>query len=388
MLKQEEINLKLKKPEEMASFHSTKVTNASKLDTSLKKLYLPKIQKRTIQTLPISSLNRQLVKSRSQAFLTADNKDSESIDPNEEKEKLMLAKLSLSRINGKINDLKLNYKKLLLEKEENLGIIKDAMRSNDPVYIENLYLKIEQMLEDSMKNYTKKTLTTHNYESKFTEEKNNKSYESKDKINIGNIKDENDNLNVKINPENEKENVKEEKVEKNKFDIIENKKNEEQTNKENNIKEEENEKNNDIVKGENKKNEDNEKEEIKKVEDNIKNENNKSEDEAKKENKNEENKKSENNEKEDNKKMEESHKKENKKNEDKKRKKHKKSEDNKEESKKSKEDKKVEIKINEEENKKNDNNKRKELKKSKTKKYKNEEKNKKEDNKKEENKKK
>ena len=180
MLKQEEINLKLKKPEEMASFHSTKVTNASKLDTSLKKLYLPKIQKRTIQTLPISSLNRHLVKSRSQAFLTADNKDSESIDPNEEKEKLMLAKLSLSRINGKINDLKLNYKKLLLEKEENLGIIKDAMRSNDPVYIENLYLKIEQMLEDSMKNYTKKTLTTHNYESKFTEEKNNKSYESKD----------------------------------------------------------------------------------------------------------------------------------------------------------------------------------------------------------------
>ena len=46
---------------------------------------------------------------------------------NTEKEKILLAKSSLARINEKINDLTLNYKKLLMEKEDNLNIIKKAL---------------------------------------------------------------------------------------------------------------------------------------------------------------------------------------------------------------------------------------------------------------------
>ena len=135
MLKPEEINLKLRKPEELSSLNTTKIDNISKVDSNLKKLYLPTIQKKTIRTVPVSSLNRGLYKSRSQAILTLNEKTSETLDPNAEKEKLMLAKLSLSRINGRINDIKINYKKLLQEKNENFNIIKEAISSNDPSYI-------------------------------------------------------------------------------------------------------------------------------------------------------------------------------------------------------------------------------------------------------------
>ena len=74
------------------------------------------------------------------------------MSPSTEKEKILFAKYSLSRINAKINDITLSYKRLLAEKEENLNIIKRAICSDDPTYVHSLYLKIEQFLEDTIKN--------------------------------------------------------------------------------------------------------------------------------------------------------------------------------------------------------------------------------------------
>ena len=205
------LNIKIQKPDEMNSHHNTKIDNSTKANSSFKKLYLPSIQKKTMQTIPVSSITRRLKKSQSQTNVMKTGKKTLFFGQNNEREKILLAKYSLSRINAKINDLYLNYKKLVVEKEDNLNIIKTAICSDDPTYAENLTLRIEQLLEDAMKgninNKNKLTISTSNYENiKITEDKNNK---TEDKTN----KNESDNINIKINPINEEKNEDEEKNE-------------------------------------------------------------------------------------------------------------------------------------------------------------------------------
>ena len=164
------INLKIQKSDEINCNMTSKIDNVSKLDTSLKKLYLPTIQKKTTQTIPVSSLTKRIQKSNSQPNLLKKNFESDLMSPSTEKEKILFAKYSLSRINAKINDITLSYKRLLAEKEENLNIIKRAICSDDPTYVHSLYLKIEQFLEDTIKNNSfnsisnKKTYSTLNNE--------------------------------------------------------------------------------------------------------------------------------------------------------------------------------------------------------------------------------
>ena len=217
-------NIRIKKPNEISTNYNTKIEKTLQVDSSLKKIYLPAIHKRTMQTIPVSSLTRRMKKSQSQSNLINAYKKSNTFNPNTEKEKILLAKYSLSRINAKINDLTLNYKKLLVEKEDNLNIIKNAICSDDPTYAESIGLKIEQLLEDAMKNSNnnanaknKVTISTTNYDNlKFSEDRNLKTEdtrETKDKINKTFVREETDNLNVKINPINEKEQENEDKNE-------------------------------------------------------------------------------------------------------------------------------------------------------------------------------
>ena len=222
-------NIRIKKPNEISTNYNTKIEKTLQVDSSLKKIYLPAIHKRTMQTIPVSSLTRRMKKSQSQSNLINAYKKSNTFNPNTEKEKILLAKYSLSRINAKINDLTLNYKKLLVEKEDNLNIIKNAICSDDPTYAESIGLKIEQLLEDAMKNNNnvnaknKVTISTTNYDNlKFSEDRNLKTEdtkETKDKINKTFAREETDNLNVKINPINEKEQENEDKKEEQKDNI-------------------------------------------------------------------------------------------------------------------------------------------------------------------------
>ena len=214
------INLKIQKSDEINCNMTSKIDNVSKLDTSLKKLYLPTIQKKTTQTIPVSSLTKRIQKSNSQPNLLKKNFESDLMSPSTEKEKILFAKYSLSRINAKINDITLSYKRLLAEKEENLNIIKRAICSDDPTYVHNLYSKIEQFLEDTIKNNSfnsisnKKTYSTLNNENtKYTEEKIGKFEETKEKENKTINKDEGENINIKNNVDIDKEVEKEEKKE-------------------------------------------------------------------------------------------------------------------------------------------------------------------------------
>ena len=192
-LKDNIINTKLQKAEAISAHSNSKLENYSKLDSSLRKLYLPSIQKKSISTIQDTSI-RKLKKSQSQAIILNNYKN--PFSSNEGKERILLAKSSLSRINAKINDLTLNFKKLLMEKEENLNIIKKALCSDDPTYSDQILLKIEQFLEDTIKTLktnNKKTISTINYENmKNNEDKYSKLDESKEKINKTINKDENE----------------------------------------------------------------------------------------------------------------------------------------------------------------------------------------------------
>ena len=204
-------NYKTQKNDVITEHYNTKNDNSSKNDSSLKKLYLPTIQKKSVQTLPVSSFTKRLKKSQSQSYLIKPIKTKSSININSEKEKILLAKYSLARIKVKINDLILSNKKLVAEKEANLNIIKSAIVSDDPTYTDDILLKIEQFLEESMKNYNnKRTLTSVNYENiKSTEDKMSKIEESKEKMNKTLTKEESENFNIKdytmINKEEKKE---------------------------------------------------------------------------------------------------------------------------------------------------------------------------------------
>ena len=206
------LNFKTQKNDIITEHYNTKNDNSSKNDSSLKKLYLPTIQKKSVQTMPVSSLTKRLKKSQSQSYLIKDNQVPSSLRLNSEKEKILLAKYSLARIKVKINDLFLSNKKLIAEKEANLNIIKSAIVSDDPTYTDDILLKIEQFLEESMRNYNnKRTITSVNYENlKSTEDKMSKIEESKEKMNKTLTKEENENFNIKDHTMNNKEEKKEE----------------------------------------------------------------------------------------------------------------------------------------------------------------------------------
>ena len=247
------INLQKKNSGSLTS-HYTKMDSISKMDSYLKKLYLPSIQKKSIPSMRATSFNRRLLKSQSYTNMTQKDKTTYINNNNKEKEKLMLSKLSLLRINTQINDLMFNYKKLLLEKEENINIIKEAISINDPSYFEEINSKIEQMVEDTLKN-NRKTFTTNNYNNesiKYTDDKLSKNEDNKiNNINNKNIsKDTSDYAKIKpINSYDEKISEKNGIKEENKYQnqIINN---EEKQNKEEN-------KNNEENKNENKSNEEN-----------------------------------------------------------------------------------------------------------------------------------
>ena len=145
------LNSKNQKSEDIKINNNTKSDGSTKLDSSFKKLHLPTIKKNSLPTIPVSSVTKRIKKSQSQLNLIRDNKKINIYNPNNEREKVLLAKYSLARINARINDLSLSYKKLFLEKEDNLNIIKNAVSSDDPTFEQNLSLKIEQLLEEVLK---------------------------------------------------------------------------------------------------------------------------------------------------------------------------------------------------------------------------------------------
>ena len=144
------------KKEEIDSNSKARKDNSIKSDSKSKKLFLPQIQKSRKTNIPVSFINRKLKSSQSQKDLF-NNKTYKSNfnDNNNEKEKLMIAKLSLRRLITKINDINYSYKKLLYEKEENLSLLKQSISSNDYTYSENLYKKVEQVLEEAINNKKK-----------------------------------------------------------------------------------------------------------------------------------------------------------------------------------------------------------------------------------------
>jgi len=214
------LNIKTQKSDDFNTYN-TKMENQAKIHASLKKVYLPTIKKKPTQITPVSSITGRIRKSQSQINLIKGNKKMDIYYQNTEKEKILLAKYNLSRINAKIYDLTLNNKKLLFEKEDNLNIIKNTICSDDPTYAESLSLRIQKLLEEAMKNNSnkknKKTLSTSNYENlKNSEEKNLKTEDTratKEKNNNTLLKEENDNLNSKMDPINESQQENEEKKE-------------------------------------------------------------------------------------------------------------------------------------------------------------------------------
>ena len=229
------LNSKNQKSEDIKINNNTKSDGSTKLDSSFKKLHLPTIKKNSLPTIPVSSVTKRIKKSQSQLNLIRDNKRINIYNPNNEREKVLMAKYSLARINARINDLSLSYKKLFLEKEDNLNIIKNAVSSDDPTFEQNLSLKIEQLLEEVLKynNFyrNKLSLSTGSYENiKYSE----KTEETKEKINKSAIKEGSDNLNFQ-NSSKENEYKKEELNENNNKINDENKKEEIDNNaKENN----------------------------------------------------------------------------------------------------------------------------------------------------------
>ena len=246
-------NYNQKKSYAISQNYTTKTETVSQKDINLKKFYLPSI--RASPHFQNSSI--KLVKSQSQGNLDISKDDTKPgyVKQNQEKEKLMFAKLDLCRIESKISDINFNCKKLIAQKEENLKIIKEVINSNNMPEKENLITKIQIILEDTLKNnnYKKTIFSTENYESheNTLEEKNSKNEDLKIKNNRYNKKREGSGkirIRVsRINALNDKNNMNEKEIkvdelnnaiinEENKEENEENKNNEENNNnKENNI---------------------------------------------------------------------------------------------------------------------------------------------------------
>jgi len=209
-------------------YFTTKMDSISKMNSNLRKLYLPAISRKVIPKIQVSSI--KLVKSHSQENfnISIDNNQLEHNKQNcqyNEKEKLLFLKLTISRIEAKINDLMINYKKLLNEKNQNLKAIKEIINSNNSSEKEILLNKIQYILENS----NRKTFDTINFET--IEEKYEKMNDIKDlknknshrklKINISRINEYNDKQ--KNNNLNPKEEIKEKQNEENNIINEENK---------------------------------------------------------------------------------------------------------------------------------------------------------------------
>ena len=209
-----------KKSSASIPYFSKKVDGISKIDSDLKKLYLPVISKKILPKIPFQLI--QLTKSQSQKNYNISINDIQ-LEQNKqnyqynEKEKLIFAKLTLSRIEAKINDLLINYKKLLNERNQNLKVIKEIINSNNLSNKEILLNKIQYLLENS----NKKFYDTINFE--IIEEKNEQNKDIKDlknthsprkiKINVSRINEYNDKQ--KNKQINQKEEIEEKQKEEN-----------------------------------------------------------------------------------------------------------------------------------------------------------------------------
>ena len=185
------------------------------INSRYKKLVLPQIQKK-LSFMAAKSFTPMLKSSQSQSDLFNNKTNRANINRNiTEKDQLIIAKMSLARLKTKINDISNSYKKLLYEKEENLNYLKQAISSDDQTKTENLYRKIEQILEDTIKNSEnekKEVKNNNNNENNNTdlnkniEENNNNENKENNEENNNQNNDENKNENENNNENNENEN--------------------------------------------------------------------------------------------------------------------------------------------------------------------------------------
>ena len=167
-------NYNQKNSNNISPYFSTKNESAIKNDSNLKKLYLPSISRKADQKEPSSTI--KLVKSQSQQNIRIPiNEDQLKYTLNCEREKLMIAKLALSRLEIRINELNANYKKLLNERDDNIKMIGEIIKNNPPNN-ENLVLKIRYFLEEYNK-HNKRIMNTSYYDSiRYTLEDKKKYY--------------------------------------------------------------------------------------------------------------------------------------------------------------------------------------------------------------------
>ena len=243
-------NYNQKNSNNISPYFSTKNESAIKNDSNLKKLYLPSISRKADQKEPSSTI--KLVKSQSQQNIRIPiNEDQLKYTLNCEREKLMIAKLALSRLEIRINELNANYKKLLNERDDNIKMIGEIIKNNPPNN-ENLVLKIRYFLEEYNK-HNKRIMNTSYYDSiRYTlEDKNNKDDDIKNttrqhlatiKVGVSQINALNDRKKTIINNNinNEFDIIKEKKVEQKNI-------NNNEENKKNNIYEKNKEDNNNLI---------------------------------------------------------------------------------------------------------------------------------------------
>ena len=243
-------NYNQKNSNNISPYFSTKNESAIKNDSNLKKLYLPSISRKADQREPSSTI--KLVKSQSQQNIRIPiNEDQLKYTLNCEREKLMIAKLALSRLEIRINELNANYKKLLNERDDNIKMIGEIIKNNPPNN-ENLVLKIRYFLEEYNK-HNKRIMNTSYYDSiRYTlEDKNNKDDDIKNttrqhlatiKVGVSQINALNDRKKTIINNNinNDLDIIKEKKVEQKNI-------NNNEENKKNNILEKNKEDNNNII---------------------------------------------------------------------------------------------------------------------------------------------
>ena len=172
-----------------------------KNESSFKKVILPSIQKRRNLEIPASSFHPKIKKNISHKDLFVYQKSKSNMNLyNSEIDLLMIAKIDLAHLKKKINDLNYSYKKLCIEKDENLNILREAINSNNYTYSENLYKKIDKMLEDALN--SKKNINNSKISQKTIEEKDNineEIYKKKEEKN----NNDSDNENNDINKEND-----------------------------------------------------------------------------------------------------------------------------------------------------------------------------------------
>jgi len=181
--------------------HENSFQTKQKNESSFKKVILPSIKKRRNLVLPASSFHSRINKNISHKDLFVNQKSKSNMNLyNSEIDILMIAKINLAHLKKKINDLNYSYKKLCIEKDENLNILREAISSNNYTYSKSLYKKIEQMLDDTINN--KKNINNSKINQKTIEEKDNINEEiNKKKEEKNNI--DNENKNNDINKEND-----------------------------------------------------------------------------------------------------------------------------------------------------------------------------------------